>query len=585
MVAPPFPPIAAGGSPEFGHSETVYNGQGNPKRALEQSRGIRDAEGSGHPWSVSSMDRRVPSFSGKDTRLPGGSNAWLGSDLEGGDEAGISCKIRNPEQNYPRGILIASQKPADEVREGDPHMPQVSRRTFLELASASLICGCSSPGNIGDTAFPVLAFSDIHFDPFFDPDPRIFTELNGADPGQWADVFASSAIKTPSKPGSDTNYPLLVLALESIRENLGASPIILFTGDLLGHGISQQYFKAAGSTDVAAMMAFTDKVVSFVTQEIRAVAGDVPVLFALGNCDSYTGYGPDSYFLANNADAFFTTLLNGATNHEDFISSFTADGYYAAEPTGANVMVIGLNTIMFSPLVQNKDGSENNEAAVDAELSWFDSKLASAKAAGKKVWLLMHAPPGADEGTTAKSVQGNGHIAGATMMWEANYQADFMRVLAKYPGVISLTLAGHTHMDEYRLISGGNVVEIIPGISPIFSNDPAYKIFQLNSSTLTPTDYNSLNYKLAASPKQFAGYYTYSREFPIAESLANSQKGLLNRLATDPNLQSLYREYFYSGNDSANPITEVNWPVYWSGIGMMTEPAIVASVNLYPRGA
>ena len=44
--------------------------------------------------------------------------------------------------------------------------------------------------------------------------------------------------------------------------------------------------------------------------------------------------------------------------------------------------------------------------------------------AGKKVWLLMHAPPGADEDTTAPASNDNGQISAATMMWvDANQDA------------------------------------------------------------------------------------------------------------------------------------------------------------------
>jgi sphingomyelin phosphodiesterase acid-like 3 len=274
-------------------------------------------------------------------------------------------------------------------------------------------------------------------------------------------------------------------------------------------------------------------------------------------------------------------MLNGAANHQDFLASFTAAGYYAAEPAGTNVMVIGLNTIMFSPLVQNTDGSENNQAVVDAELAWFDSKLASAKAAGKRVWLLMHAPPGADEGTTAQSVQANGQIASAAMMWEANYQATFMQVLSKYPEVITMTLAGHTHMDEYRIMSAGNVVEITPGISPCFNNDPAYKIYRLNRNTLAPSDYSSLNYDLTTMPAQFNNYYTYSQAYPLAGSLESSLERLFPKLAADAASQASYRGHFYSGNNSMNPITNTNWPIYWTGIGIMSEKDIVAGVNSY----
>ena len=82
------------------------------------------------------------------------------------------------------------------------------------------------------------------------------------------------------------------------------------------------------------------------------------------------------------------------------------------------------------------------------------SGLASAKAAGKKVWLLMHVPPGAYTVRRGPSRQERSSD-GATMMLKPEYQASFLQILSKYPGIITLTLAGHTHMDEFRKISGG----------------------------------------------------------------------------------------------------------------------------------
>jgi hypothetical protein len=467
---------------------------------------------------------------------------------------------------------------------GEAKMPYLSRRTFIELAGASLICGCSDPQSIaGSTDFPVLAFSDLHFNPLYDQTPALLAALVAADASQWASIFATSAQTGPSLPGADTNYPLLVLAMASIKQNLSGSPLILYTGDLLGHSISTNLTKYTGITDPAVIQSFNDKTVTFVTQQIRSAVGDTPVMFAVGNCDSYTGYGPDSSFLAHSADSFYTNLLNKSTDHAAFLASFIAGGYYSAEPAGTNVMVISLNTIQFSPLVQNKDGSESNEVSVDAELAWFDSQLAAAKAAGKKVWLLMHAPPGADEGTTAKSVTASGHLASATMMWEPNYQATFMDTLAKYPGAIALTLAGHTHMDEYRVMSSGNVVEIVPGISPCFGNDPAYKVFMVDSVTKAPADYSSFNYDLTAvpMPSQFSAYYKYSDVFSLKGSLGSSLELLRPGLVTNNSSQTLYRGHFYSGNNVANLITDTNWPVYWGGIGNMWAQDLTNTVNSY----
>jgi hypothetical protein len=433
----------------------------------------------------------------------------------------------------------------------------------------------------GTAGFPLLAFSDLHFNPLYDKSPGLISQLVAADTTQWASIFETSAIKAPSAPGADTNYPLLRLALASIEQRRGSSPLILYAGDLLGHGISYYLNLYAGISDPGVIQGFIDKSVAFVTQQIRAAAGDTPVLFAVGNCDSYTGYGPDSVFLANNADSYYSNLLSGCADYQTFLSSFMAGGYYAAEPAGIGVMVVALNTIQFSPPVQNQDGSENNADAVGAQLAWFDTQLAAAEAAGKKVWLVMHVPPGADECTTAKSVSEAGHLASSTMMWEPNYQAAFLQTVAKHEGVIALTLAGHTHMDEYRILSAGHVVEIVPGVSPCFGNDPAYRVFEMDSASLAPADYRAFNYDLGSMPAGFDSYYRYSEAYPANDSLGKSLESLRPQLATSAAMQAHYRGYYYSGNNAANPITDLNWPVYWAGIDKMWSQDLTNAVNSY----
>jgi hypothetical protein len=134
------------------------------------------------------------------------------------------------------------------------------------------------------------------------------------------------------------------------------------------------------------MQAFTDKTVAFVTAQIRASVGSLPVMFAVGNIDSYTGYGPDSTFLSNTAETFYMQFVSGTVNHQTFLNTFTSGGYYSAQPLGSNLMVIGLNTNVMANGVPG-----DNDSAVAAELSWLGSTLASAQAAGQKVWLLINA--------------------------------------------------------------------------------------------------------------------------------------------------------------------------------------------------
>jgi len=104
------------------------------------------------------------------------------------------------------------------------------------LVNICLICGCGSETSTNSSNnFPAVVFSDVHFNPFYDP--TLFQALVNADVGEWEGIFQTSSKKTPSAWGSDTNYPSLVLALSSIRQNLGTSPLIIYTGDILGHGI------------------------------------------------------------------------------------------------------------------------------------------------------------------------------------------------------------------------------------------------------------------------------------------------------------------------------------------------------------
>jgi sphingomyelin phosphodiesterase acid-like 3 len=476
-------------------------------------------------------------------------------------------------------------------------MTELSRRTFLEvagLASAGLISGCGGASTIaGSHSFSVPVFSDVHFQPYINPllpnsspnpatvpdNTKLVAQLVAADTSDWPAIFESSANVNNlahSPAGTDTNYALLSLALTSIKQNLGSSPAVLFTGDFLGHGIDQLYSLYSPGATAEEESAFVDKTLTFVLQQIRAAVGTVPVYFALGNCDSYTGYGPDSTFLANNAQQLYTLALNSAGNQQDIIGTITNGGYYAVEPTGMNLMIIALNTFALSP------GITADPTMIGDQFTWFDAQLVKASAAGKKVWLLMHAPPGAVESTTgAASNDINGQITTATMMWVDSNQKRFMGIIEKYPGVIAMSLAGHTHMDEFRLMSPGNALTVTAGISAFFGNNPAYKIFALDGFSLAPFDYSAVNCDLLATPVVFSSYYTFSQAYQLEGPLAASLPELFSTLIASRAAKTQYEGAFFSGNNTLNPITSTNWPVYWCGIGYMDGQEFFTAVNTF----
>jgi hypothetical protein len=329
------------------------------------------------------------------------------------------------------------------------------------------------------------------------------------------------------------------------------------------------------------MKAFIDKTVAFVMQQVRASVGNVPVMFALGNADSYTGLGPDATFLSDTAQLFYEQFLNGAVDQQTFLSTFTGGGYYSADVVNTNLTVIGLNTFEFSP---PNPYMGDMSSKVYAQLDWLDSALASARARGRNVWLLMHVPPGADEVTTSHSVDADGHITTATMMWNGDYQDTFLQTLSKYPGLITFSFGAHTHLDEYRIMSPRNVLEITPGIAPYFGNNPAFKVFTFSYATLAALDYAVLNYDLATNPPQFVNYYTFSTAYGRYGPLSDSLMRLYPELVIDDTKQSLYRQHCYSGraySPDFSPISDLNWPVFWGGIGNMDEQGFIRAVNFY----
>jgi hypothetical protein len=299
-------------------------------------------------------------------------------------------------------------------------------------------------------------------------------------------------------------------------------------------------------------------------------------MFVLGNDDSYEDYDiePNGAFLSNTAEIFYLQFLNGAADHDAFLDTYLAGGYYSAAPLGTGLVVIALNTVYFS-----NSAVGDVAAAAAAELSWFESTLASAKDSGKKVWVLMHIPPGADIFSTKSGVDAEGHISDASMMWKTEYEEDFLQIVSNYSDEITMMFAGHTHMDEYRL--SYESLEVVPGITPYFSNDPAYKVFTYSNDTFEPSDYISWNYDLSSFSDQFNSYYTFSAAYDLRGLLDISLDALNPLLATDLTRQSLYRTYYYSGHDAASPITDANWPVYWCGVAQMTKQGVIDCVNGY----
>jgi len=497
---------------------------------------------------------------------------------------------------------------------------------FVILISVFAMFGCggastvtTSPGTTTTApSYHIVAVSDLHFNPLYDS--KLFQQLVNAlppppgnpstwNPSAWQTIFQSSSVQTPSAAGTDTNYKLLLLTFASMDQNMEAnpSPIILFTGDLLGHNIPSTYCTLLYSPNTppptclsdnsAQIQEFINYTFYFVASQIQTAVGSAPVIYAPGNIDTYSGgMGPDTNFLVNNAPTVWNQFLEGAAD-PTFTTTFPSGGYYFFQyfppNTGKSPLrIIALNSNSFVPPTPTMPNPTYDNAST--ELSWLSSQLQSAHAAGQKVWILMHVPPGANSQGIAQvaTVPSDVNENDLSMMWDTvTLQPAFVQALDQYPGLVTLILAGHTHMDEFRILPTGDVLEQLPGISPCFGNNPAYKVLTITQNTFTPTDYESFDYDLSAlpAPSQFGPLYQFSSTYGAKATLGSSLQQLYPELAGNDNAQNTYMLLYGSGTTSMNPVTlapwnpinEVNWPIFACTIGDMDPSGYLACLNAY----
>lgn len=452
------------------------------------------------------------------------------------------------------------------------------RRAVLSVLLVVIVslCGCA---NSSSRAVDVVVFGDVHFTPFYDED--IFQTLVDTPATGWQAVFESSTVVDPQTWGEESYYPLLLRAVQDVCDDAAAAPFAVYVGDVLTHHFDTLFYDAYGEEDETAMHEFALKTVTFFVNLVRAECGAVPVMFSLGNNDSYAGdyqIEPGGAFLSDTVDLMRETLLYDAASSADFDATWQTGGYYVASGIADDLAVIGLNTILFST-----NASDDVRAAALTELEWFSETLAEARAEGRKVWIVLHIPPGVDIFSTAANyIDESGDFTDAGMMWQDDYAASFLASLEAYSDVIAGIVSGHTHMDEYRLplYASTGAAEIgVPAISPLFGNNPAYKVVTVLTDEWLPVDYGSVNAPLDESGQLFSAYYTFSDAYGMGGLLSDALGILYPQLSTSDTKKASYIGYYYSGHNDSNPINDAKWPAYRCGIANMTKVEFLSCAN------
>ena len=424
--------------------------------------------------------------------------------------------------------------------------------------------------------------ADIHFDPF--ADPAIVPRLAAAPVDKWTAIFQSSLRSPSSPPGveaspgplspispaasltngtHDSNYALLAAALAAARSSGTSYEYVLVAGDYLTHDFRLKY-RAQKLADQD-FPDFAIKTMVFVSRTIQAAFPKAPVFGVVGNNDSACGdYAEPAH------SALFAALAaewNVVSSRPDAARDFAAGGYYAVpHPTVPKQELIVLNSTFWSSLY-HAGCSSASDAPGDVEMAWLKQQLQQAQLAGKTAVLAMHIPPGFDAFNSSRE----NDCAKPRALWNSKYTNDFLDTIDKYQAILRGAYAAHLHRDDFRVFTGGArpflPLQVLPSISPIYLNNPAFEVGRYDRATGALADYSviylkNLSQAGVAEPPDWGREYTFGTAYNLPSYSASNLASLAAAIRTKSAVRNEFLDFFAAHNAISSIVATKDWPYY-----------------------
>ena len=238
-----------------------------------------------------------------------------------------------------------------------------------------------------------------------------------------------------------------------------------------------------------------------------------PIISVFGNNDSFEkDYGN---FTFHSMSPFETAIQFGFKNgflstgevcegqlfpiFPCILSQNQIQGYFTIKLHQALVLV-GLNTVMFSPIHQ----ATSNE--IQDQVDFLQNTLDTAKTNGMLVLIAMHIPVGEN-------------VYDGSSFWKKPYQDMFLKVIRFYHSHISGILVSHTHMEEFKIIKipdGQDIGEYFTaGLSTLHGNSPSFKMFEMDNKMDKWAINNYVTYQLHVEDEEIvlSKYYDFQATY------------------------------------------------------------------------
>lgn len=399
-----------------------------------------------------------------------------------------------------------------------------------------------------------LFVSDIHFEPLWDPSkaPR----LEAAPVNQWNAILAEQAsadqaarleelLQTCKVRGADTSYALYESSLRAIHDDAKGAKFVVLSGDLISHDFSCKFHIVFPKASPAEYRAFVEKTIDYVMRELRDALPGVPVYAALGNNDSDCGdyqLDPDSPFLAETGKVLAADLPVGERGEAE--RTFAEGGYYSARfPAPLSRTRILVLDDLFMARQYATCGGQADAAPATAQIAWLEQKLVAARRNKEKVWVMSHIPPGVNPYATAMKAL---DLCGGGMPQMFLSSEALPEAMAHYGDVIALAIFAHTHMDEMRLLrpaagssAEGVALKMVPSISPINGNNPAFTVAEIDAATAELKDYRVfVASNQTGTDTHWSEEYDFAKTYKEGAFTAATAGDLIEGFKADPTAQA-----------------------------------------------
>ncbi len=459
----------------------------------------------------------------------------------------------------------------------------------------------AAPKSEARRTVPVVMLSDIHFDPFSQPSK--VPELRSAPISEWPKILATAPAasdaadftalqRTCRVRGLDTDWNLFRASLIAAHAQQPSPLFVTLSGDLMAHGFDCKFHQLAPSTSEADYSSFAAKTVSFVAVMLHDTFPRSPVYMALGNNDSGCAdyhETPGSPYLRISGESIASDMP--AEDRLSVQTSFARQGDYSVNlprPMQGTRLIV-LQDIFQSRRYKACPAGQDAHAA-EQQIAWLREQLTSARDHHQRVWVMAHIPPGVDVYSTL--IRGANVCAGQTPEMFLNSDA-LTRTLTEFASTIRFVLLAHSHMDEMRLLHAGELsaggtdhsahprdavpAKLVPSISPINGNNPAFTVAQVDPRSATLVDYEVYAAdNTTGVDTHWAEEYRYSAAYHQPDFSAASVANLLgtmrdDKTAADPSTGN-YARWFFAGDSGVHALAlRLVWPSYSCALTETTE--------------